>query len=233
MNLANLTKVNPKEELLYEMDKTYLTAYLIFLATLAILFNGMSIYLTQRYDQLRVPHMYIRIIYAMFDIIFALLMIIHYIIVFQLPNVPILIKCLTGDFCMAQFFGTTQLTAFIALERYCYFCKPMVYNQVFTFRSISLISLFIFTITQGYFIITEFVYERKMQPLIGICISTYPIHNMSNLFIFVLPAVVITLFSIYKIMRLLRIININPNTSTNITHSEPMLRRRAAKNGLR
>ena len=216
------------------VDEIPLTVYFIFLALISTSLNGLSIYLTQKYDQLRVPHMYTRMAYAVFDIVFAISMAIHYSIAFQFPNAPKLAKCLTGDFCIALFFGTTQLTAFIALERYFYFCKPMVYDQYFSFRSIAISSLLIFLITQGYVIIKEFLYGRELQPLIGMCVFTFPVfHNISNLLIFVLPAVVVTLFSICKIINLLRNISVHPSVIPNATYSEPMLRRRPARKGLR
>ena len=235
MNSKNATIDLPDKEFIYdhEMDKTYLTIYLIILAMFSVLLNGMSIYLTQRYDQLRIPHMYIRIAYATFDIIFVLSMVIHYVIVFQFPKVPLLVKCLTGDFCIALFFGTTQLTGFIALERYFYFCRPMVYNQYFTLRSIALVSSFIFLITQAYVFIIKFANIRKIQPIIGMCIITNPTHNMTNLLIFVVPAIIVTMFSVLKIIQLLRKNNVHPNNYANETYSEPQLRRRAAKKGLR
>ena len=215
-------------------DETPATVYFILLAICSMQLNGMSIYLTLKYDQLRVARMYIRVAYAIIDILFAISMAIHYTIVFNFPHVSTLTLCLIGDFVFGLFYSTTQLTAFIALERYFYFCKPMVYYQYFNSRSISNTSVLIFVISQGYFIIKEIMYGRKMIPLIGMCIFPYSVvHNLTNLLIFVLPAVIITLFSIYKIMRLLCKISVHPSTVSNAVYSEPMLRRRAAKKGLR
>ena len=65
------------------------------------------------------------------------------------------------------------------------------------------------------------------------CIITNPTHNMTNLLIFVVPAIIVTMFSVFKIIQLLRKINVHPNKYAHETYSEPQLRRRAAKMGLR
>ena len=218
------------------MEDIILLAYAILLAVCSTFLNGMVIYLTQKYEQLRVPRMYTRMAYAAFDILFALSSAIHYIVATQfIDGVPVIVKCFTGDFTIAMFFGTTQLTAFIALERYFYFCKPMLYNRYFTLRSITVVSIVIFAISQGYMFIKEFLFGREIQPLIGMCSFTHPVfHNIGNLLIFILPAVVVTIFSIFNIIKLMRAISIQPSSFPNkAANSEPMLRRRAAKKGLR
>ena len=215
-------------------DNTPLTVYVILFAICSTALNGMSIYLTQKYDRFRVPHMYTRVAYASFDILLAISYAVHYVIAFQFPKAPVLFKCLTGDFAIAMFFSTTQLTAYISLERYFYFCKPMVYNQYFSIRTIAFTSLAIFTITQGIVFVKEFLFGREFQPLIAMCVFTQPVyHNISNLMIFVLPAVVLTLFSVYKIIKLMRKINVHPSHLPNGEFSEPVLRRKAAMKGLR
>ena len=220
-----------------EIENISLTVYFILFATCSTGLNGMSIYLTLKYDKLRVPHMYTRMAYASIDILFALSYVLHYVIALHFPDVPLLVKCLTGDFTIAMFFSTSQLTAYIALERYFYFCRPMAYTRYFSIRSITLTSLAIFIITNGIVYGKELLFGRDFQPLIAMCVFTHPlIHNITNLLIFFLPAVVITVFSIYKIIRLMQQIHVDSMTTRSLAYacvSEPMLRRRAAKKGLK
>ena len=79
------------------------------------------------------------------------------------------------------------------------------------------------------------MFHWNFKPLIGMCSFTHPVfHNIGNLLLFVLPAVLVTIFSIFKIIKLMRAISIQPSSFPNkAANSEPILRRRAAKKGLR
>ena len=112
-----------------EHNETPLTVHFISFAICSTALNGMSIYLTQKYDRFRVPHMYTRVAFALFNIRFVISYAVHYVIALQFPNTPVLFNCLTGDFTIAMFFSITQLTVYVSLEHYFYFCKPMVNNQ--------------------------------------------------------------------------------------------------------
>ena len=217
-------------------DKIILSIYFITLAILSVSLNGLVIYLTKKHHQFHEASMYVRAGYSSFDIVFATSMMLHYLLNLHATQVPPIVTCLTGDLAIAMFFGTTQLTAFIALERYFYFCKPLKYHRYFNLKSIVTTVLVIFVTTQVYVYVKEVLYGRDLQPLIGMCVFTHPtFHNISNLLIFVLPAATVTCFSIYKIKKLLRKIAASaPHglyPSEGIT--EPVLRRKAAKKSLR
>ena len=216
------------------MDTIFITFFIITLTLCSNVLNGMVIYLTQKYATLQEPRMYVRIAYAFFDILYATSFFLHDMVINYMANVPVKIKCLTGDVVTALFFGTIQLTAFIALERYFYFCKPMLYNRIFSLRSITITAISIFVITQTYVLAWNLFYDKEMQTLIRYCGFKQPFLPSSMAFlILVCPAVSVTLFSILSIIRLLNKIEPTPIEISNMVNTEPALRRKAVTHGLR
>ena len=142
-----------------ELEFMLVTSYLILLVVSSLILNGLVIYLTRKHTQLQEARMFVRVAYAIYDILFAIGTAMHYIIILHFQHIPVWIKCTTGTFMLALLFGTAQLTAFIALERYFYFCKPMVYGRLFNLRFISIATVIIFTITQLYVFLIEIIFD--------------------------------------------------------------------------
>ena len=215
-------------------DAILLTIYFVILAISSTTLNGLVMYLTRKHHQLQEPRMYVRVAYAAFDMAFAIVNALHFVIEFNIPTIPVWLKCLSGDIVTGCFFATSQLTAFIALERYFYFCKPMAYSRIFTLRLIVMTSITIFVTTQAYFVVKGLFYDRNVQSVMAMCGFKYPfLHNLISLLILVLPAAAVTVFSIYNIIGLVKNMNANVSAFPNGSNTEPMLRKNAAKHGLR
>ena len=217
-------------------DKICLSIYLIFALILSTIANGLVIYLTNKYEQMREPYMYIRAVYAGFDIALAWGLAPQFLLNINFDNIPERVTCLGTDFGIGIFFATAQLTAYIALERYVYFCKPMLYHRYFNKKSITAVAGVIFMVTQGYVYVTEFLYGREIQPLFSICqLSQQGSQSLIQLVIFFVPAMVCTGFSAFRIHALMKSVQDNQLGVMGSLQklSEPVLRRKAAKKALR
>ena len=68
-----------------------------------------------------------------------------------------------------MFLSTVHLTTLIALERYCYFCHPMKYQQLFSLKSISITCVSIVLATQIYVFGSEITSGREFQLVMLVC----------------------------------------------------------------
>ena len=59
--------------------------------------------------------MYVRVAYAAFDMTFAIVNALHFVIEFNIPTILVRLKCLSGNIVTDCFSGTAQLTVLIVL----------------------------------------------------------------------------------------------------------------------
>ena len=223
-----------------QIDQLFMTIYFLNLSISAILLNAVVIYLTRKYKQFHEAYMYVRAGYSCFDIAFALSSVLHYVTHVNIDGIPLWVSCVSSDYRIGTFFGTIQLTAFIALERYFFFCRPYVYQRYFTLKSTVSVVIAIFLITQGYSFGTEIIFGRVFQPLLSMCVfENQSRHNLVQILVFFLPAMICTCFSVFKILKLMRSVgNAAGNAGEAMAGhpagvSEFALRRKAAKKALR
>ena len=243
--MENITQIDDKETHLYigvgktdtenilEMSRVIVS---ISISIIGLILNGVVIYLTKKHKPLHQPYMYVRAAYAVLDMSTALAMILSTLVIFVLIDNVSSVSCIFTNIIGGQLYAALQLTAYIALERYIYFCRPMKYLQCFHLWSIVIVTISICAITQGYMLITELTIGRNRYPNIQIChLQNQSFHNVVQLLIFVLPAVLCTFYSVYKIMKLISGLK---NTSTihpffDSNNSEPVIRRKAGIKALR
>ena len=210
--------------------------YCAFIAIFSVLLNGIVIYLTKKHHQFhRRANMYIRAAFAVVDMLFGFLASMHYLINLNMDNIPEWVTCTGGNISIALFFSTLVFTGVIALERYHFFCKPLSYQRFFNRKSINILSIGVLLVPQLYVHLKALTEKRKLQPLYLMCTSSnQAIHNKINLLIFVLPVIVMSSFSVYKIKMLMRNITQYPATSIQQhTNAENKLKQKALRKGIR
>ena len=227
-HLVDITTLNTDTQFMFMY-------YFAVISICSVFLNGLFIYITTKYHQFHKPYMYIRIAYAVIDIVFPLACFIHISINVHI-EVPPWVTCSGGYVLIGLFFSALQFTAFIAIERYFFFCKPFRYQYYFNSRSVLITTIAIVTITQIYIFGRGIFIERKLNPIHLICtLLNSPLSNMINILICVVPALSCTVFSTIKIMGLMKSLsNVQPHrTPENQAATEPFVRKKAAKKGLR
>ena len=152
-----------------------------------------------------------------------------------IPNLPERLVCYSNTIGVAMFLSTAQFSAVVALERYFFFCRPFLYQIYFTKKSIMAMTLVVFILTHSYTFVTEIIYEREVQSVVAFCqLVTQSYHTPLQIMIFFLPSMVVTLFSIYKVAKLINKVEDSIIAQHTINmNSEQRMRKRAAKRGLR
>ena len=210
--------------------------YFVVISIISVFLNGIFVYLTTKHHQFHEAYMYIRKAYAVIDIVFPLACLIHISINVNIEAVPPCVTCTGGYVIIGLFFSALQFTAYIAIERYIFFCKPFRYQHYFNYRSILITTTAIVTITQTYIFGRGIFVERKLNPLHMICTPVNsPLSNTVNILICVIPALSCTVFSTIKIIGLINSLsNVQPHeTQPYRATTEPFLRKKAVKKGLR
>ena len=219
-----------------QIDHILMSVNFCLLSIFAISLNVFVIVLTRKYPRFHQPYMYVRAGYSCFDIAFALSMTIHHLIHVVFDNVPLWLSCFSSDYQIGTFLGTVQLTAFIALEIYFFFCRPYVYQRYFTLKSTVCTVIAISLIAQGYSFGTSLISGRVFQPLFSMClVENQGIHGLIQFLVFFLPAMVCTVFSVFRIFKLMSRVDAIAagQAMPEISVSEQSLRRRAGKKALR
>ena len=177
-----------------------MTIYLTLVLITCSFLNGAVIYLTKRYHQFHSPYMYVKSTCALLDIMFAWGLIPHIVINDHIGDqLQSRIMCFSSVFGLGAFFSTAQFTAFVALERYFYFCRPFLYKRLFTLQSVIAATSTVFMFTQIYVFSTEIIFERELQPLVAMCqLSAQGIHSATQFCLFAVPPIIATIFSIHR-----------------------------------
>ena len=225
------TMVNP------QIDRIIMTVYLLLILLPGTFLNAFVIHLTVKYDQFQNPYMYVRAATAAFDLAVAWGAVPPTIISDFVSNIPERLVCYSTTIGVAMFFSTAQFPAVVALERYFYFCRPFLYPRIFTKTSVIAATLTVFFLTHSYTFATEVIYEREVQSLVAFCqLVTQSYHTPLQIGLFFLPSMVATIFSIYKVARLINHVKPDPaQYAGHIGNTEQRIRirKRAAKRGLR
>ena len=221
-----------------KFDKVFMTIYLLLILCFGTMFNGIIIYLTQKYYQFHTPYMYVKSACAVLDIILVWGLVLHTLIndYFDGKITPSRFMCFSSDFGLGVFYATAQFTAIVAFERYFYFCKPFLYQRILTLKSIIAATIAILLFAQIYIFSTEIIYVREFQPLVALCqLEDQTYHNAIQFGLFFIPSIIATIFSIHSIRKLINKIGASDGTlqSGNVANLEPILRTRSAKHGLR
>ena len=166
---------------------------------IGLILNSLILYLIYIHKGFHKPYMYVRLIFIILDFLFALIVILQ-----SGVGVVVSTNCLLSVVIGGLYFMTIQLTAFLAVERYFYFCKPLAYTRLFTGRSIFGVILLIFCLCFGYQLATEMFVGRLKHLNVNICtLPNQRMHNAVQLLIFFIPAIMCTLISVFKIKKLL------------------------------
>ena len=184
------------------IDQKVALAISFSIALLACIANATIVYLTKKCRQFHVPAIYVRAAYAILDFLSAAIIILH--VVLGYFGVPKRVSCWLANVASGLFFASIQLTAFIAIERYFYFCEPMKYPRYFTLRSIASFTVLVISVAEAYMIYTEIAIGRIILKNFGIChLSNQPLNRIFQLCFFFLPAMICTSLSVYKIGKLI------------------------------
>ena len=188
-----------------DADHILMTIYLLMILVPGTFLNGIVIYLTAKYNQFHTPYMYVKSTSAVMDIMLEWGLIPHTILNDHLgDSLPSRCMCYGIVFGLGSFYLTAQFTAVVALERYFYFCRPFLYQRWFTLKSIIAATVFMFSVTQTYTFTTEIIYKRELQPIVAICqLQVQTTHNVIQFCLFFLPSIIATVFSVYKISKLI------------------------------
>ena len=214
----------------FSRDKLLIFSFGFGIAILGCLFNGIILYLTHRYIQFHTPFMYVRAAYASLDFISSALSVAVSLLRYFYNGDFDRIACWISTIGLGVFFATIQMTAFIAIERYVYFCKPMSYPRYFTAKSIAIFTCSFCIIGEAYTVGTELLIGRVTHRYFNVC--QLPGQRSQGLFqfcIFFAPAIACTLFSIRKIKQLMK----EKRAFESVKDIEPILRKKAGKMALR
>ena len=183
------------------------------IASIGLLLNGLALYLTWKHKQFHKSSMYVRLSYVILDFATALCSILHSVITHFITDTTVI--CLFSNTVLGLFLSTIQFTAFNAIDRYYYFCRPMIYKRVFTTKVIIIISSTILLLCFGYIGATELIIGRRKIPNVILCqLPNQQFYNQIQFFLFFLPCIVCTLISIQKIKTLLdNFRRISPNST--------------------
>ena len=198
--------------------------------------NGLVIFLTIKHRQFHQCYMYIRAASSFIDILYVWGNIVTNIIGNFWPQ-PNLFRslCILDNLGKGMYFCRIQLMTLIAMERYFYFCKPMIYETLFNSKTIIIASSIMFTMSQSYAILTEVFVHRERHPVLPTCQLKNDIHFKFQIAVFLLPHLLAVCFSIFQIWRLLHGINkqtrILPVSLS--LNSEPKLRMKAVSKAFR
>ena len=145
------------------------TTYFTIGGLITLIGNGLVVFLTTIHEQFHEPYMYIRAAFSILDITG---------LVIQMPFImlhmfghqnPERVWCLFSSISSGLWFSTVHLTAYLALERYFYFCRPLIYNRLFTTKTTILAISANVIVTQIYMLSTEFIYGRELQVVAFLC----------------------------------------------------------------
>ena len=92
------------------------------IACIGILLNGILLHLIRKYRQFHKPYMHIRLVYVILDFMFALTIILQ--LISELFKAGNAVHCMFSNMLAGPYLMSIQLTAYVAVERYCYFCRP-------------------------------------------------------------------------------------------------------------
>ena len=213
-----------------------LMSYLGVISVCSFILNGLFIYLTSKYHQFHEAYMYIRKAYAIIDMIFPLMCLVQYLVNFYVQDVPSWLTCSVGYVIVGLFYSTLQFTAYIAIERYFFFCKPFRYQRYFNVQSVSITSIAIVALSQVYVFGRGVFFERKPNPLLMLCTPlNEPLSIVVNILICVIPALTCTLFSAFNILSLMKsLASVQPHGAVQYqVTTESFIRRKAVKKSLK
>ena len=217
-----------------DIDRTPRLVLALTIAVLGTISNGMVLHLTQKHRQFYQPYMYVRAAYAAIDLLTAV-MIVPHAFVKMMPFEP-WVTCLLTNLATGLFLTTVQLTAYIALERYFYFCRPFHYQRYFGLKSVVIVTVSMLTLTHSYILITEVLIGRKLHPHFILCqLPNEQFHAAIQFVIFFVPAIICTFFSAYKIQSVITKITRDRQSrpATLSTDAEPELRKEAGQKALK
>ena len=93
--------------------------------------NGLVVFLTAIHAQFHEPYMYIRAAFSILDLA-GLLIQMPFIMLHMFGHQnPERVWCLFSSVSSGLWLSTVHLTAYLALERYFYFCRPLIYIRIF------------------------------------------------------------------------------------------------------
>ena len=204
---------------------------------LGLLLNSIIVYLVKKHRELHTPSMYLRLAYVLLDFIFA------FIILLQIISVRLDagddMYCTLSTLLAGLYLMTIQVTAYIAVERYYYFCKPMIYLRVFNVRFIAVAIILIFTCCFIFKMLTDFIIGSDKHPDVTMCqLSDQRLNTAFQILIFFVPAIICIILSIIEIKKLMKSLENTPDfmppaSGSNVESLEPRVRRKEGERSLR
>ena len=207
------------------------------IACIGILLNGILLHLIRKYRQFHKPYMHIRLVYVILDFMFALTIILQ--LISEIFKAGQAIHCLFSNMLAGLYLMSIQLTAYVAVERYCYFCRPMSYSRIFTQKSITVATIVIFICCGGYPIAMDILIGRRKQEHVTVCqLKNQRYSSIIQILLFFIPAIVCTILSIVKIKKLIGKLENAPIVMPPVGAMQsatfgPNVRRKAGQNALR
>ena len=185
-----------------QIDKMVIFMITFSISVSALVANGIVLYLTWKYKQFHTPFMLVRAAYTTMDFITSCIGVPFSILRYLSYRDMLEITCYLTNIGAGVFFASAQLTAFIAIERYYYFCKPMKYPRYFTPKSIIFFTIAFCMVGEAYMFVTDLIIGRVTYEFFSLChLPAQTWNNIFQLTIFVAPAITCTLFSVYNIRR--------------------------------
>ena len=197
----------------------------------------MIVYLIRKHHEFHTPSMYLRLAYVLLDFMFAFIMIVQ--IISGRLNAGDDVYCMISSIMAGLYFMTIQLTAYIAVERYCYFCKPMRYPRLFTGRFIVVALLLIFACCFAFKMSTDIIIGRDKHQDVTVCQPPNQTFTAATqILIFFIPAIICTIVSIHKIKKLMKNLETAadftpPAVGSNAASCERHVRRKEGERSLR
>ena len=175
---ADSLKLNSDPFISYTWNEIGIVSFSGSILVVATIANALVLFLTARERKLHNGYMYIRSLYALMDILVVWGIIPVFIANIIFPNVPQRLTCYISDIGFGMFLCTLHMNGIIALERYCFFCHPMKYDQLFNMKIIVTTCVVIVLVTQCYIIVSDVINLREFQFVTLMCLDKNGIHPM-------------------------------------------------------
>ena len=167
-----------------------LTIVFISLAIVIILVGQISVIWTVvKTDHLQTPHFWIVLVYCFTDIILNLIASPNIIIQFTIDNLNSMYIRTCSAIALSTALGQALNVGLLAFERYVFFCKPLLYGQIFTVQKLTITVACMYILPTVYVVMTEIFIGREYHPsILSTNLPKSALHSTLQLCLILLPS---------------------------------------------
>ena len=188
-------------------EKVIISCYLALVVGFSTFLNSSIIYFAIKYSQFHKPCMLIRASQALVNLFAIWSMSVGIILNIFFKELPVLLRCTWSALTLGFYITSLLLVNAIAIERYYFFCKPFKYLQVFSFKTIFIVT-FIFIIIPQILCCSHLLESSRIgwRPIVYLCLFKYDAKTVGQVsptrYIVFIPTLSVIALTIYKINKL-------------------------------